>query len=178
MANQSEIPITSTTQALIAAIEADPQNTLLPDIFGDAVEDADGNREEAAKAAEQIRLKKLAQIEIAAENARDKLARANGRRRTRLICDSRLLYCVVECLRSASGNYWLAGDTVANKYGYPSRRTAVVVARRSDGTCRIECGEVTASKGSSPTNQIAGLTVRATAADWLAWANASPRKES
>jgi hypothetical protein len=84
------------------------------------------------------------------------LSRANGRRRTRLLSLSHVAYAIKRA-RQLGTYYAIGGDTVANKYGYPSSRTMCLVAIRTDGSVRIGIVEGTANKGSSITNQVAGL---------------------
>ena len=100
------------------------------------------------------------------------LSRANGRRRTRLLSLSDIAYAV-KCARQKRTYHTVAGGTVANAYSYPAARTMCVVAIRTDGSIRIGITEGTASKGSSVTNQVCGLTVRATDEQFRAWADQS-----
>lgn len=95
---------------------------------------------------------------------------ANGRRKVRTLT---LSECLETC-REARMTGWgaAAGGTVANSYGYPATQTGFVAAVGKSGRLRWAVGEVPASKGTSVTNRLAGLTSRATAEDWQRWADA------
>lgn len=100
---------------------------------------------------------------------RSQLDAANGRRRERTLT----LQEIVGAVRRARtvGFCVVGGGTVANSYKYPAFQTGCVVAVGSDGRVRVTIGEVSASKGASVSNRLAGLTARATADDYRQWAD-------
>ncbi len=100
------------------------------------------------------------------------LAVANGRRRERTVSlEEALRACKLARRPSQDGWSFCEGGTVANSYGYRAYQTGFVVAVRSDGSLRVAARECSASKGTSVTNQIAGITARGTADDFRRWAD-------
>lgn len=99
---------------------------------------------------------------------------ANGRRRERTLTASECFWCVLKARNDSEGFHWISGGTVANAYKYPATQTAFVAAVGSNGRVRTACGEASASKGTTPTNALCGLSKRAKKADWLRWADAAP----
>jgi len=71
-----------------------------------------------------------------------------GRKRERILNSNDLL----QVLQEAQVGIWgvRAGDTVANKYGYPAYRMRLAAVKKTDGHYAIWCDWGSASKGSSP----------------------------
>lgn len=101
------------------------------------------------------------------------LDRANGRRRVRCLSLDAVRRCILKALDDADGWYAVGGDTVANAYKYPADRTICLCAVRTDGTVRVSVGTGNAKKGSSLTNPISGLTIKARPEAFKTWADAA-----
>lgn len=99
-----------------------------------------------------------------------RLARANGRRRTRTLVLAELIDIAIDALRDEDGWQSIGGGTVANAYGYRSYQTVALAVRRSDGRVRIGVAEVSGSKGSSRYTPF-GLLKNSKPSAFLAWAN-------
>jgi hypothetical protein len=101
------------------------------------------------------------------------LSRANGRRRERILTLQQCHACAIGAYRSDSGWSTIAGEPVANAYGYASSRTCCVAARRKDGKVKIGVATGRASKGSSSiTPVVPGVLRNSGTAYYLSlWAN-------
>lgn len=103
------------------------------------------------------------------------LTRANGRRRERTLGTSGVLGA---CLRARLEGWAVeGGGTVANAYKYPATQTGFACAISSSGRLHWWVDECPASKGTSVSNRLVGLTARATGADWRARADAKEQME-
>lgn len=98
------------------------------------------------------------------------LKEANGFRRIRTLTYSDVISCIKKA-RSNKTWHAIGGGRVANCYKYPAVQTVCVAAVRSDGKIRVAIGTARASKGSSLTNPLTGLTARSSDEDFLQWAN-------
>lgn len=104
----------------------------------------------------------------------DSLAKANGKRRTRILSESDVVDCILSAAQEDGNGYsWDAGTTVANAYRYPAIRTVCVAARRSDGSVKVGIATGNAQKGSSPISPVVpGARRDSTLPDTLSrWAN-------
>lgn len=99
------------------------------------------------------------------------LKTANGRRRERTLELNDVLRAVKRARRDGFASD--GGGTVANSYKYPAEQTGCVVAVATNGNLRVAIGVLSARKGASVTNQLAGITARGTADDYRAWADAA-----
>lgn len=183
MKTKDIIKIDPTAAALAEALRLNPRESAAAATLTDRLQECGASATAARKAVKAIALAALPVASwpkrelnrllrgTSVKDIQTRLNLANGRRRERTVDLSDALRACVKARADAEGFYWAAGATVANSYGYRAYRTAFIVAVRSDGTLRVMAGQVSANKGSSPTNQLAGLTVRATADDWRAWAD-------
>lgn len=100
------------------------------------------------------------------------LDRANGKRRTRTISESALKSLIARVAVGDLAYSTESGGTVSNSYGYASVQTAMLAASRTDGMIRLVIGEIPGSGWSSVTNRLVGLTAKAKAEEFVAWADA------
>ena len=99
------------------------------------------------------------------------LSAANGRRRVRILGLDRVQGLVRHIRNEQLVWDTTAGETVANKYGYPAHRTMCIIVVRTDGVIRIRITEGTANKGSSVSNQTIGLRANQDSSLFRQWAD-------
>lgn len=78
----------------------------------------------------------------------DRLDRANGKRRTRLLGVDDVLLCVCRAAKREDGVFWTCGGAVASSYGYVSTSTVCLAVRRADGSVAVD---VTSAPGYATT---------------------------
>jgi hypothetical protein len=172
-----------TAKTLVEAVRQNPKEAVPFKMLVDRLQEVGVNAKSAVKVGWEIRLSSLPVQQWPVDRLRRLLKgtsaaaieaalnAANGRRRERTVTLSEALWACKEA--RAKGYAVVGGGSVANSYKYPATQTGFVVAVGSKGQLRWRAGVVSASKGTSVGNQLAGITVRGSVEDWRRWADAA-----
>jgi len=167
--------------ALVAAVKQFPQEDTPRRVLADRLHELGVKYDRAYREARQIALnsmnpclwpmadlKKLLRGTTSLE-IRAGLEMANGRRRERIVT---LASALDACRLARKYGYDVrSGGTVANSYGYRAYQTGFVVAVSSTGKLVWRARQISATRGTSVSNQLTGLPINATANQWRWWAD-------